>query len=218
MTPPLVMFDMDGTLLESKAGIIHTLRLTLSECGMPLSEDENLDWCIGASLWAIFEKYLDTTDEHIVEHAVNVYRHIYRDGPMFEYDVYDGVPEALAELKSHDTRVVIATAKAHEYAREIILTTPFADSIDHVYGSELDGTRVKKTDLLGHVLELEKISADQTVMIGDRHHDIDGAVANNVRSIGVEYGYGSAEELAAATHRVATARDLVPTIKSMFAA
>lgn len=217
MIPKLVMFDMDGTLLESKAGIIHTLRLTLEECGKPLPEEESLDWCIGASLWAIFEKYLETTDKHAVEHAVDVYRHIYRDGPMFEYDVYDGIPEALSELKAAGGRVVIATAKAHEYAREIILTAPFAQHIDHVYGSELDGTRVKKTELLGHVLELEGVTSTDAVMIGDRHHDIDGAVANNIASIGVEYGYGTAEELSSATQRVTKASDLVATIHSMFA-
>lgn len=217
MIPKLVMFDMDGTLLESKTGIIHTLRLTLEECGKPLAESENLDWCIGASLWTIFEKYLDTTDIHDVEHAIDVYRHIYRDGPMFEYDVYDGVTEALKELKEAGGRVVVATAKAHEYAREILLTSPFAGYVDHVYGSELDGTHVEKTDLLGHVLVREGIAASDAVMIGDRHHDIDGAKANNIRSIGVEYGYGTSEELASADMRVASATELVSTIKTMFA-
>jgi phosphoglycolate phosphatase-like HAD superfamily hydrolase/esterase/lipase len=152
MLPRIIMFDLDGTLVDSRNGIEHTLRMTLAECGKPLADDHDLSWCLGASLWNIFERYLETTDRHVIERAVVVYRHIYRDGPMFEFSVYDGVVETLDTLRRDGARIVVATAKAHEYAREVIASAPFAGMIEHVYGSELDGTNVEKRDLIRHVL------------------------------------------------------------------
>lgn len=212
MIPRLIMFDLDGTLVDSRAGIEHTLRLTLDDCGVSLPSDHDLSWCIGTSLWDIFEKYLETDDKHRIEGAVIRYRHIYRDGPMFEFTMYDGIVETLDTLARDGAKLVIATAKAHEYAREVIATAPFAHLIQHVYGSELDGTNVYKSDLIRHVLREEHVSADQAVMVGDRHHDIDGAVANGVSAIAAAYGYGSRDEYERAAAVIDAPRDLVPTI------
>lgn len=215
MTPSLVLFDLDGTLVDSRPGIVHSLRMALQGAGVTLDEDHDFTWCIGASLWKIFEHYLETTDRHRLEAAVATYRHIYRDGPMFEYDIYDGVLTTLADLKKAGTRVAIATAKVHEYAREIIAVSDLAQHIDHVYGSELDGRNVEKSDLIRMILHEEKIESSSVVMIGDRHHDIDGALANGVAVIGVTYGYGSAEEIAHAHSCVNHAGMLVSTIAAL---
>lgn len=194
MLPKLVLFDLDGTLLDSLAGIEHTLRLTLAAHNVFLPDGHDMRWCIGSSLWTIFEHYLQTTNEELIDGAVAMYRHIYRDGPMFEYSVYPGVAESLADLHGRNIRMVLATAKVHEQAREILSTSPLMPFIAHVYGSELDGTNVEKRDLIHHILRQENVSADQVIMVGDRHHDIDGAAANGVASIAAGYGYGSAEE------------------------
>ncbi|HLP27165.1 MAG TPA: HAD hydrolase-like protein [Candidatus Didemnitutus sp.] len=215
MTPALVLFDLDGTLVDSRPGIVHSLRLALSEMGVVVEEDHDFTWCIGASLWKIFEHYIGNADRTKVEAAVARYRHIYRDGPMFEYDVYDGVIETLQTLKSSNIRVAIATAKVHEYAREIIAVSRFAPYIDHVYGSELDGRNVEKRDLIHMILREERLQSDSVVMVGDRHHDVDGALANGVSSVAVLYGYGSAEELAHADVIVPHASFLAPAIASL---
>ncbi len=215
MKPALVLFDLDGTLVDSRPGIVHSLRETLTLHKIVLEADHDFTWCIGASLWKIFEHYLGTTDQHVLSGAVAQYRHIYRDGPMFEYDIYDGVIDTLAAIKSDGARICIATAKAHEYAREIIEVSKLAPYIDHVYGSELDGRNVDKRDLLRHVLAEERIAAELSVMIGDRHHDIDGALANGVHAVGVRYGYGSAEEIAHAHVCVDLARELPSAIASI---
>ena len=213
--PRLIMFDLDGTLVDSRAGIEHSLRLTLSECGIELEPQHDLSWCIGTSLWDIFGKYLGADDQHHIEGAVVRYRHIYRDGPMFEYTMYDGVVDALDTLKHDGARLVVATAKAHEYAREVIATAPFARYIDHVYGSELDGTNVYKSDLIRHVLREERVAADQALMVGDRHHDIDGANANGVAAIAAAYGYGQLDEFERASAVINAPRELVPAVVNL---
>jgi phosphoglycolate phosphatase len=105
---------------------------------------------------------------------------------MFEYDIYEGVAETLSHLTASGMRVAVATAKAHEYAREVIDASVLRNSIHHVYGSELDGTNVEKRDLLRHILAVEGTPVHDVIMIGDRHHDIDGARANGVANIGVD--------------------------------
>jgi phosphoglycolate phosphatase len=215
MKPALVLFDLDGTLVDSRPGIVHSLRETLALHTVALEADHDFTWCIGASLWKIFEHYLNTTDQHVLSGAVAQYRHIYRDGPMFEYDIYDGVIDTLAAIKADGARICIATAKAHEYAREIIEVSKLEPYIDHVYGSELDGRNVDKRDLLRHVLAGERIAPELSVMIGDRNHDIDGALANGVHAVGVRYGYGSADEIQHAHVCVDTAAELPRAVASI---
>lgn len=211
----LALFDLDGTLIDSRRGILHTLHMTLDAYDVPRVSDEDLTAHIGASLWRIFEHYLETTDKHTLDAAVAKYRHIYRDGPMFEYDVYDGVAEALRALRADGARIVIATAKAHEYAREVVAAGPLADLIDHVYGSELDGRNVEKRDLLAHVLETEGVGSERAVMVGDRHHDIDGAEHHGMASVGVLYGYGSRDELREASRLVEHAAEIPSIIRDL---
>ncbi len=215
MKPTLVLFDLDGTLIDSRRGIVHSLRLALEDSNVNVPEEHDFTWCLGASLWKIFEHYMQTTDRVRLEHAVATYRHIYRDGPMFEYDIYEGVAETLSHLTASGVRVAVATAKAHEYAREVIDASVLRNSIHHVYGSELDGTNVEKRDLLRHILGLEGTSAHDVIMIGDRHHDIDGARANGVANIAVLYGYGTAEELAHADTTVESATAIIAAIAEL---
>lgn len=204
----LVMFDLDGTLVDSKRGILHSLTMTLEGFGVQPPPGDDMVWCIGSSLWNIFEHYLGTSDHHVLDAAVARYRHIYRDGPMFEYDIYDGIPGLLESLSNSGVRCVLATAKAHEYAREVIETSPLAPWIAHVYGSELDGRNVEKPDLIRSILAAEGSIVHRAVMVGDRHHDIRGAHANGVPAIGVTYGYGQADELHDADRLAHSAHDL----------
>ena len=121
----------------------------------------------------------------------------------------------LTSLSSSGARIAVATAKAHEYAREVIEASTLHQYIDHVYGSELDGTNVEKRDLIRHILSHEPAAAHEVVMIGDRYHDIDGARANGVANIGVIYGYGTEEELSHADVRIAHASDLIAALAAL---
>ena len=130
--------------------------------------------------------------------AIDLYRQRFSTLGMYENRVYDGIPEALAALKNQGARLFVATSKPHVYATKILqhfaLDTPF----ETVFGSELDGTRTDKTDLLKYALEITAIPGPRATMIGDRKHDIIGAKNNAMKSVAVLYGYGTRQELEAA--------------------
>lgn len=213
----IVLFDLDGTLVDSRRGIVTTLHETITSFGVTVEENHDYSWCIGASLWKIFAQYLETDDRPTLDEAVRRYREIYGSGPMFDFDVYDGVVNMLSDVKSHVDRVVIATAKTHSYARTIVASAPFAPYIDVVYGSELDGTRAEKADLILHVLTTEGFDPSAAIMVGDRYHDVEGAARHGVNSIGVTYGYGREEELHRATTIVHTASAISTTVRNLHA-
>ncbi len=114
---------------------------------------------------------------------------------MFENSLYPDIPAVLAALAQPRRRLFVATSKPHVFASRIIAHFGLAGYFEHVFGSELDGTRVHKADLLAYALEETGVDPAQALMIGDRSHDVMGATANGIVAIGVTYGYGSREEL-----------------------
>lgn len=117
---------------------------------------------------------------------------------MFENAVYDGIPDVLAELTSRKVSLFVATSKPHVYARRILEHFGLAEFFRGIYGSELDGTRSSKGELIAHVVSVARLRAAETCMVGDRHHDITGALHSGVLPVGVLWGYGSRSELAEA--------------------
>ncbi|GMV52959.1 MAG: HAD family hydrolase [Chlorobi bacterium] len=215
MLPELLMFDLDGTLLDSRAGIEHSLRLTLAGHGVDLASDVSISWCIGTSLYRIFEHFMETTSEERINSAIAMYRRIYRDGPMYNYQVYSGVPETLEFFRQVGVRIVIATAKANEQAWDVVRTTSFAHLIDHVYGTDPNEGAAEKRDLIRLVLQNEATASTQAVMVGDRHHDINGAADNNVTGIAAAYGYGSEHEYSRATAIISHPAELVHVLGNL---
>ena len=141
--------------------------------------------------------------------ALEHYRERFSDIGWRENDVYPGIHDALAEITAAGHRCFVATTKPHVFARRIVEHFELAAYFTAVYGSELDGTRTDKTELLDYARRDQSAGRD-SVMIGDRSHDIVGASNNGFRAIGVTYGYGSADELlgAGADCLAATPADL----------
>ena len=132
--------------------------------------------------------------EALTRKAIDLYRERFVDVGWQENKPYDGIVEALDAVASAGHTMFVATAKPHMHAARIIEHFGMGDFIHNVYGSELDGTRATKTELLEFALGRNP-GAARLFMIGDRKHDLIGAVANNMTPIGVAYGYGSVEEL-----------------------
>jgi len=193
-----VLFDLDGTLTDPREGIVACLKHALRGVGQSSPPDAELLRYIGPPLRETFASLLGSAGPGAVEEAVALYRERFAATGIFENVVYPTVPAALAELQALGMTLYVATAKLQLFAERIVDYFGLAGFFHRVYGSELDGTRAIKSELIAYVLRTESLSPDSTVMVGDRAHDVRGAVANGVLPIGVLWGYGSREELTTA--------------------
>lgn len=193
-----VLVDLDGTLTDPAPGIIGCIRHALSAMGRAAPEDAALRRYIGPPLQESFREILGTGDAAHIGTAIGHYRERFTKQGMFENAVYPGIPAALEELKVLGAALYVATSKPLVYSERIVQHFGLDRYFNAVYGSELDGTRSGKAELIAHVLKAESLSPATTCMVGDRLHDVVGAKANGVRPIGVLWGYGSRDELLAA--------------------
>lgn len=190
-----IFLDLDGTLCDPREGIVRCLQHALRELGHTPPLDDQLLRYIGPPLYDSFAALLDTGDTERVERAVELYRERFAYRGIFENTIYAGMPDALETLKSRRYKLHVVTSKPTIFASQVIDRLELRGFFQNVYGSELDGSRADKRELIAHVLEQEQISPHNAVMIGDREHDIEGALANGVQPIGVLWGYGSRDEL-----------------------
>jgi len=192
-----VLFDLDGTLTDPKPGITGCIAHALARLGRRAPDSDTMHWCIGPPLHDTFARLLDTRDEGTIARAIALYRERFGTVGLFENALYPGIPEAVAAVRAAGLATYVATSKPHVYATRIVAHFGLAPLFDRVYGSELDGTRVDKGELIAYALVEEKLEAGRVVMIGDREHDLIGARRSGLRTIGVTYGYGTEEELRA---------------------
>jgi phosphoglycolate phosphatase len=197
-----IYFDLDGTLTDPKPGITRSIQYALQRLDHPaMPTEDELTWCIGPPLRASFVRLLGA--ETSADLAVSYYRERFSDIGLYENGVYDGIGEVLTSLCASGHRLFVATSKPHVFAERIIDHFGLRDHFERVFGSELDGTRVDKSHLLEYALKQASVDPSKTLMIGDRSHDMVGAVNNGMKGIGVLYGYGSRDELlAAGAHHV----------------
>ena len=199
-----IYFDLDGTLTDPKPGITRSIQYALQRLDYPtIPTEDELTWCIGPPLRSSFVKMLG---DHDADRAVALYRERFSDIGLYENGVYDGISEVLTALGESGRRLFVATSKPHVFATRIVAHFALRHHFEHVFGSELDGTRVDKSDLLAYALKETAVDPAKTLMIGDRSHDMVGAKNNGMKGIGVLYGYGSRDELieAGAQHVCAT--------------
>ena len=193
-----ILFDLDGTLTDPIEGMTRCFHYALEQMRFPLPTRAELQLHIGPPLRNTFSQILKTEDALLVERAVGLYRERFSEVGMFENEVYDGVPEMLASLRASAKRLFVATSKVEIYTHRILKHFDLSDYFSGVYGSQPDGKFDNKGDLIQHLLASESLSADETMMVGDRKYDVVGAKENKCFAAGVTYGYGSALELTAA--------------------
>ena len=194
-----VLFDLDGTLTDSRPGILACIRHALERCGSSPPSELELRRCIGPPLRHSFARLLASDiDSPCVVEAINAYRERFTATGMFENAVYERIPAVLDELVRRGARLYVATSKPQVYARRILEHFNLHDRFLGIFGSELDGTRDDKSELVTYAMARAALKPAETVMIGDREHDMHGAVRNDVFPAGVLWGYGSEHELRAA--------------------
>ena len=189
-----VLFDLDGTLVDSETGITNSVAYALSSFGISVTDKSTLRPFIGPPLLESFMKYYHFSREE-AKRAVEEYRVYYRRSGIFENALYPNVATLLRTLKEYGCELWLATSKPTVFAKQILEHTGISDLFSQVYGAELDGSRDSKESVIGYALQSQNISdTKQFLMVGDRFHDIVGAHAHHIDTAAVLYGFGSLEE------------------------
>ena len=190
-----VLFDLDGTLTDPEEGITESIRYALSFFGIEERDRSKLRLFIGPPLKSSFQEFYGMDDDQ-VDLAIAKYRERFADKGLYENAVYVGIEKLLASLKEAGAYVALATSKPTVYALRILEHFGLDRYFDFALGSELDGTRTAKADVVAEVIaHFSETDLTKFVMVGDRSHDMIGARSNGIDSIGVLYGYGLREEL-----------------------
>ena len=195
----VVLFDLDGTLTDPKQGITSCVQYALASIGIDEPDLDNLEDFIGPPLKEHFiERY--HLDEDTALACVKKYRERYNPIGVYENEKYEGIDEALKTLKERGMKLAVASSKPTTLVNTVLEHFDLMKYFDVVAGSELDGTRTRKSDVIRYAFELldEKgLSHDRPIMVGDRKHDVIGAREVGIPCMAVAYGYGSTEELSA---------------------
>lgn len=197
-----LLFDLDGTLTDPRQGILACFKYALQRLQLETPPDPELERFIGPPLKESFVTLVGAGDGERVERAVTYYRERFAAQGIFENKVYPGMADALSRLRDRGALLFVATSKPTVFAERIVEHFALGRFLGAVYGSELSGANADKKNLLARILDAESLSPADTVMIGDRAHDILGALANNVFPVGALWGYGSRAELLAAGARL----------------
>ena len=195
---PVAMFDLDGTLTDPMLGITRSVQHALRALGMDVPDTQSLTGYIGPPLRQSFALISGVPPTEI-DRAIGLYREYFAETGIFENQVYAGMPASLEELRSLGWQLVVATSKPTVFAERILEHFGLRDAFGVVVGSELDGTRDAKEDIIRAGIEMLHMAVSAScLMIGDRSHDIVGARAVGIGAVGVTWGYGSESELAEA--------------------
>jgi phosphoglycolate phosphatase len=194
-----ILFDLDGTLTDSRPGILNTIRHTLRLLDVEPPRDDELLWCVGPPLREVFARLLPSGETATIERAVNAYVDRYDSIGHRENRVYAGVPAMLTILGAN-RRLVLVTAKRQQIAESILELFQLRPYFEGVFGSELSGRFGDKRELVHYVVETLGLDRSETVIVGDRIHDIEAGRHNCLFTIGAAWGYGTAQELGGAHH------------------
>lgn len=191
-----ILFDLDGTLTESGEGITKSVQYALEKIGKPEENLEKLKVFVGPPLLEQFMKYAQI-DEETARQAVAYYRERYADVGIYENQVYPGVENMLKTLKNRGYRLAVASSKPEYFVTKVLEYFHLTGYFDEIVGSEMNGARTSKAEVIGETLKRMNLSANrrEVVMVGDREHDVLGARACGLDCVAVSYGYGTEEEL-----------------------
>ena len=210
-----VLFDLDGTLTDPAEGITNALMHAQRRLGMPVSPREALYVFIGPPLIEMFMSEWGLTRAE-ADQALIYYRDHFSVKGLFENVPYPGIGETLAALKAAGLRLFVATSKPEPLSLRILEHFDLLPYFEAVAGSTMDEKRTKKGEVIAYALQTYHLDPAETIMVGDREHDVIGARENGLNCIGVLYGYGSREALTAAgaTALAADLEELSSLLKS----
>ncbi|WP_128928913.1 HAD hydrolase-like protein [Bradyrhizobium guangxiense] len=210
-----VLLDLDGTLVDSRPGIVASCSAALRALGH--DPDDAPEIPVGPPLEDILQILLAAYGDDRIDQAAVAYREHYGQAGLLGSELYPGIGAAIEDMRRAGLRIYLATSKRQVFAQRILQNLNLAEFFDGIYGSRPGGSLDHKPELLAHILSDQDISAAHSLMVGDRRHDIVGAHAVEMRSLGVLWGYGSRDELetAGADQLVEQPIDLARAVLSM---
>jgi phosphoglycolate phosphatase len=192
------LFDFDGTLADTGKGIAKCVDYAAEYFGLQTLNDEQRKAFVGPPLYESFRKYFHLEKDEDIITAIEKYRECYVQGAMYDLAFYPGIKELLADMKDAGIKTGVASSKPCGFVKSILEKYGMTALFDTVSCPGDDKIKKTKYELITEAVKILGSDKSKTVMIGDRHFDIDGARAAGVYSVGVLYGYGTAQELEAA--------------------
>lgn len=190
----LILFDLDGTLIDPYDAITKSLQYALEDAGIEAADRSQLKVFIGPPLRTSLREFYNITDNDEIERIYSKYLEYFSEHGIYENKLYPGVIEMLEELTTTGAVLTIATSKLMVSARKIAKLLSIDRYFEHIIGCERDGSRSQKSEIIKYILDKMGHGYDP-VMVGDRKYDIAGAKEIGIDNIGVTWGYGSREEL-----------------------
>lgn len=189
-----ILFDLDETITDSSPGIINSYLHSLNKIGLAEDDIDKLKSYIGSPLRAYYtERHnLSTADSDI---AVKHFREHYAEKGIFENNVYPKMDVLIDKLSESGYRLYIATSKPLEFAITVLNHFRLKEYFNSIHGSDMSADNKPKDKLIADAILMNGLIKNESIMIGDRYHDINGAKSNGIASIAVTYGYGSINEL-----------------------
>ena len=194
-----VLFDLDGTLVDSGVGVTNSVAYALQKFGIEPPPRQELFKFIGPPLTQSFKEFCGF-DEENVSLAIKYYREYYSEKGILECTMYDGVPQLLKSLKRKGYSLALATSKPEIYAVQVVKNKGIFSYFDFIGAATTDEkTRATKEAVIEYTLSMcGERDRSKIIMVGDRHFDINGAKAFGLDSVGVTFGYGDRVELLSA--------------------
>jgi phosphoglycolate phosphatase len=190
-----LLFDLDGTLVDSFPGISRSINQTLTTVGREPVPEAQLRQFVGKRLAAIFSTLLGAEDEALVDRAVEIYRPLFDEVGILDSRVFPGIPEALATLRDAGHSLQVVTVRSLGSAKLVVRHCGLEQYFDAVHGPDRSLRSGDKADLVRAALDLAGADPRDAIMIGDRSDDVRAARTHGVHAVAIEWGYGTADEL-----------------------
>jgi hypothetical protein len=190
----IIVFDLDGTLLDTSEGLLAAFRETLKKCRLEVPAESVLRESIGPPFHQFLRRRYPALPEEEVLRINDLFRGIYaQDDYLFRAVPYDGIFDLWATLQAQKTVLAVATNKREDYARRLLIHMGFGRYTPYMYGTDFQNT-LKKADVIRHCLFQSGINAEQALVVGDSSSDAYGAEALGIDFVGALYGFGFASE------------------------
>lgn len=192
-----VLIDLDGTLIDPGRGVGAAVRAAADALDLPAPTDALLRRFVGPPIQEGFAELLGLNAVQTAV-AIKAFRREYAAGGLYDFDVYPGVPEMLAELSANGLRLAVATSKPEHFAVDVLRHAELIGAFESVHGATLDGKVRHKAQVVTAALHHLVVPADRAVLLGDRAQDAAGAHACGTECVGAGWGFGDPGELRAA--------------------